>query len=450
MPMQVTAITHKRDAGVRLDHQPGDAERIERDQEGGLRAAVPRATCATSLAIKGVRRVVMHERLTNLRPVIFLQFADGTPRTEVWRGAARRRDAAVELRQDRHRGQRGHRSRQAWTRCCGRSPIAPIRSRTCSSCRIAAACRARNTGPRQSDSGMLIDATRKYPMAPLALPTREYMEHARALWEELDLLPAQRAVAVARLQPGRLDRPLGDLRAARRRRRLGTERPRHAGPPARRTDCRKRRRGVRRPADRNPKRLTETPRWRALPYLDRADLQPEHQDLLGRATSICYRLLVAQSDRDAGLAQLRAFHPAREPARSAPARARHPAGRLSRTLALRIFASHQDRPRLRRQRRRYPRHRRGDRRPAEHARCPEQGGAARRPRDDAWPLDLGAHVSGAAPKPRQRTPHGPRADDRVLQFGGRILATLQIDVEDDYQQYLDEFPLPPAPGHGGA
>ena len=36
---------------------------------------------------------------------------------------------------------------------------------------------------------MLIDATRKYPMAPLALPTREYMEHARALWEELDLYP---------------------------------------------------------------------------------------------------------------------------------------------------------------------------------------------------------------------------------------------------------------------
>ncbi len=30
-------------AGVLLDHQPGDAERIERDQEGRLRAAVPRA-----------------------------------------------------------------------------------------------------------------------------------------------------------------------------------------------------------------------------------------------------------------------------------------------------------------------------------------------------------------------------------------------------------------------
>jgi hypothetical protein len=34
---------------------------------------------------------------------------------------------------------------------------------------------------------MLIDATQKHAMAPLALPTREYMEGARAIWEELGL-----------------------------------------------------------------------------------------------------------------------------------------------------------------------------------------------------------------------------------------------------------------------
>ena len=34
------------------------------------------------------------------------------------------------------------------------------------------------------------------------------------------------------------------------------------------------------------------------------------------------------------------------------------------------------------------------------------------------------------------------ADDRILQLVVRILATMQIDVEDEYQQYLDEFPLP--------
>ena len=44
--------------------------------------------------MQGIRRVVMHEPLTNLRPVIFVQFAHGTPRTEVWRGLARRVDLA--------------------------------------------------------------------------------------------------------------------------------------------------------------------------------------------------------------------------------------------------------------------------------------------------------------------------------------------------------------------
>ena len=38
------------------------------------------------LSIKGVRRVVLHEPLSNLRKVIFVQYAQGTPRTEVWRG----------------------------------------------------------------------------------------------------------------------------------------------------------------------------------------------------------------------------------------------------------------------------------------------------------------------------------------------------------------------------
>ena len=32
----------------------------------------------------------------------------------------------------------------------------------------------------------------------------------------------------------------------------------------------------------------------------------------------------------------------------------------------------------------------------------------------------------------------------------RVLATLQIDVEEEYLPYLKQFPLPPAPGLGGA
>src|SRR5262249_56165703 len=38
-----------------------------------------------TLAIKGVRRVAMHETLSNLRKVLFVQFAPGLPRSEIWR-----------------------------------------------------------------------------------------------------------------------------------------------------------------------------------------------------------------------------------------------------------------------------------------------------------------------------------------------------------------------------
>ena len=47
-------------------------------------------------------------------------------------------------------------------------------------------------GPRSEftpeiDSAMLIDATMKYPMPPLALPKKEYMENAKKIWERLGL-----------------------------------------------------------------------------------------------------------------------------------------------------------------------------------------------------------------------------------------------------------------------
>jgi len=44
------------------------------------------------------------------------------------------------------------------------------------------------TGP-QGASIMLMDATRKWPNAPISLPKKEYMEHARELWKKFDLPP---------------------------------------------------------------------------------------------------------------------------------------------------------------------------------------------------------------------------------------------------------------------
>ena len=52
--------------------------------------------------------------------------------------------------------------------------------------------RGQGHGPRrehkgEEDSTLLIDATMKSPMPPLALPTRPYMEAGRTLWEKLGL-----------------------------------------------------------------------------------------------------------------------------------------------------------------------------------------------------------------------------------------------------------------------
>jgi len=187
MPMRVTAVTHKRSpvfASIISQVTPSESSVIKKVAYEPLFLNHLRQ----ALGIKGVRRVVMHERLTNLRPVIFVQLADATARSEIWRAL----HAAATLQSN-----------------CGKIVIAVSEDIDPASMDAVLWSLAYRTnpiedvhlvphrggvqgaqyGPKTSDSGMLIDATRKYPMAPLALPTREYMEHARALWEELDLYP---------------------------------------------------------------------------------------------------------------------------------------------------------------------------------------------------------------------------------------------------------------------
>ena len=53
---------------------------------------------------------------------------------------------------------------------------------------LVVANRAGGHGPKgDANSTLLIDATSKHTMPPLALPTKPYMERAKAIWEELDL-----------------------------------------------------------------------------------------------------------------------------------------------------------------------------------------------------------------------------------------------------------------------
>jgi 4-hydroxy-3-polyprenylbenzoate decarboxylase len=138
------------------------------------------------LSIKGVRRVVLHEPLSNIRPVIFVQFGTGVARTEVWRGL----QGAATLRAD-----------------CGKIVIAvseDIDPTNADAVFWSLAYRANmsedlhvvphrsaghgpKSGGRRGDATLMIDATAKGAMPPLALPARDYMEKARAIWEELGL-----------------------------------------------------------------------------------------------------------------------------------------------------------------------------------------------------------------------------------------------------------------------
>jgi 4-hydroxy-3-polyprenylbenzoate decarboxylase len=187
MPMHVTAITRKRKpvfCSIISQVTPSESSVIKKVAYEPLWLAHLR----DHLAIKGVLRVVMHERLTNLRPVIFVQIAHGTPRTEVWRalhGAATLMSncgkIVVAVSDDIDPS-----SADAilWSLAYRSNPVEDVQLVP-----YRGGVQGAQYGPEQSDSTMLVDATRKRPMAPLALPTREHMEHARDLWQRLGLHP---------------------------------------------------------------------------------------------------------------------------------------------------------------------------------------------------------------------------------------------------------------------
>src|SRR6267154_2101864 len=186
MSMQVTAITHKRApvfVSIISQVTPSESSVIKRVAYEPVFLSHLR----DQLSIKGIKRVVLHEPLTNIRPVIFLQFAPGVPRSEVWRGL----QGAATLKAD-----------------CGKIVIAvsdDIDPTNTDAVFWSLAYRAhmgedlhvtpyrsgghgpKPEGGRRGDATLMIDATLKGPMPPLALPARDFMEKARAIWEELGL-----------------------------------------------------------------------------------------------------------------------------------------------------------------------------------------------------------------------------------------------------------------------
>ena len=187
MSMQVTAITRKRKpvfASIVSQVTPSESSVLKKV------AYEPQflAHLRDELKIPGIVSVTMHEPLTNLRPVIFLRFTAGTPRDEVWRGLegastlqAQCGKIVIAVSEDIDPV---NTDAIFWSLAYRMNPVDDIR---------VVSGRSRGHGPKGvaagRESGILVDATRKGPMTPLALPARKYMENARAIWEELGLPP---------------------------------------------------------------------------------------------------------------------------------------------------------------------------------------------------------------------------------------------------------------------
>ena len=184
MSMKVTAITRKRApvfVSIISQVTPSESSVIKKVAFEPMFLAHLR----DQLGIRGIKGLTMHEPFTNLRKVIFLQFARDTARTEVWRGL----QGAASLRAD-----------------CGKICIAvsedidpantdaifwslAYRSNPGEDVQILTH-RSAGHGPKsdvREDATILIDATIKHDMPPLALPRREFMERARTIWNELGL-----------------------------------------------------------------------------------------------------------------------------------------------------------------------------------------------------------------------------------------------------------------------
>lgn len=185
MSMQVTAITMKRKpvfVSIVSQVTPSESSVIKKVAYEPMFLSHLR----DHLSIKGLQGVSLHEPLSNVRPVIFLTFARGAPRTEVWRAL----HAASTLRADCGKvciavsDDIDPRNTDAilWSLAYRSNPaedvhIAPNRS----------SGHGPKSGRRATDATMLVDATLKQTFPPLALPGREFMERARKIWDELGL-----------------------------------------------------------------------------------------------------------------------------------------------------------------------------------------------------------------------------------------------------------------------
>jgi len=140
-----------------------------------------------TLGIRGVQKVSLHEPLTGLLRVTVITVDKSLPKTEVWRalyGAAFFKGdcgkICIAVNEDIDPD---NADAILWAMAYRMNPTVDVQTLD---------HRGQGHGPKrendgEEDSTLLMDATMKSDMPPLALPTREYMEKSKAIWEELGL-----------------------------------------------------------------------------------------------------------------------------------------------------------------------------------------------------------------------------------------------------------------------
>jgi 4-hydroxy-3-polyprenylbenzoate decarboxylase len=141
------------------------------------------------LGLKCVKRVSLHEPLTNIRKVVVLHMEKNSQRVEIWRAmyalvAQHRALGKYVIAVDEDIDPKDMNA--VWWalsyRCNPAIDMEVLKHRD------------QGHGPRSQrnggeDASVLFDATLKEPFPPISLPKREFMENAKKIWEELGLPP---------------------------------------------------------------------------------------------------------------------------------------------------------------------------------------------------------------------------------------------------------------------
>jgi 4-hydroxy-3-polyprenylbenzoate decarboxylase len=190
MPMRVTAITQRRAPII-----PSYISQVAPSESSVIKRVAYEplflAHLTQTLGIRGVKRVALHEPLTGLLRVTVVVLGRGVPRTEVWRalrgaaffkGDCSKICIAVSEDIDPNNA-----DALLWSLSYRMNPVEDVQT---------VPHRGMGHGPKresasEEDSTLLMDATMKSDMPPLALPKQEFMERAKRIWHELGL-PALR------------------------------------------------------------------------------------------------------------------------------------------------------------------------------------------------------------------------------------------------------------------